>query len=288
VDADDEGWKRMTRDTRARVMTCFAGLRPEGAACAAEILGASIRGMRMRLWGPWGNIEASVPLIGTYNLMNVLQATSACFELGMDATQLARGLGKIKAPPGRLERVSTPEDAIAVFVDYAHTDDALRNMLTAVNQTVAGEKPRPNVWVVFGCGGDRDKTKRPKMGAAAAELADQIVVTSDNPRSEEPRQIVQEVLAGIGPEARGKLAVHVDREMAIRHAIEQAAPGDVVIIAGKGHETEQIFSDGKGGLTRMHFDDREVAREALNQRLRSAPVVRSVGSRGPAGRHAGE
>jgi UDP-N-acetylmuramoyl-L-alanyl-D-glutamate--2,6-diaminopimelate ligase len=288
VNAGDPAWERVTRGTRARVMHCETGNRRDGAGCAGEILSASIRGMRLRLAGPWGNIEASVPLIGTYNLMNVLQATAACFELGMDATQLARGLGRIQAPPGRLERVSTPDDAVAVFVDYAHTDDALRNMLTAVNGSIGSGKDRPGVWVVFGCGGDKDKTKRPKMGAAAAELADHVVVTSDNPRSEDPGRIVQEILAGIGPELRGKLAVHVDREMAIRHAVEQAGPGDVVVIAGKGHETEQVLSDGKGGLVRVHFDDREVARDALNQRRRSGNPVRVPGLRGPAGRHAGE
>lgn len=291
VNADDAAAGRMTEGTRARVLACRESAR-DADGCHGQILGASIRGMRLRLSGPWGNIEASVPLIGSYNLMNVLQATAACHDMGMDAAQLARGLSRIQAPPGRLERVSTPDDDIAVCVDYAHTDDALRNMLEAVNSTlsasVAKGGERPRVWVVFGCGGDRDKTKRPKMGRVAAELADQVVVTSDNPRSEEPRQIVQEILAGIDQDKRTRLAVHIDRETAIRHAVENAGAGDVVIVAGKGHETEQIFSDGKGGLVRTHFDDREVAREALNRRRRAMTAAAVRVPRGPAGRHAGE
>ena len=122
---------------------------------------------------------------------------------------------------------------------------------------------RGKLWAVFGCGGDKDRTKRPRMGLAAAEIADRVVVTSDNPRSEKPAAIVNEVLAGIPEALRSKVVVHVERAPAIRHAIENASAGDVVVIAGKGHETEQITSDEHGELIRAHFDDREVAGKVL-------------------------
>lgn len=295
VNAGDPWAERMIRACKAPVLGCMEGGAGNGVAgaagvCRGEILSASLKGMRLRLTGPWGHIETTVPLIGSYNLMNVLQAAATCHAMGMDQAQLARGLRHLKAPPGRLEPVSTPEDQVAVFVDFAHTDDALKNMLAAVKSTVGGLANRPRVWAVFGCGGDKDKTKRPKMGRVAAELADYVVVTSDNPRSEEPRQIVAEILEGIAPEQRHKLAVHVDRETAIRYAVENAAAGDVIVLAGKGHETDQVTSDGKGGLVRAHFDDREIARDALNQRRRAqmTVVTRGAVSRGPAGRHAGE
>jgi UDP-N-acetylmuramoyl-L-alanyl-D-glutamate--2,6-diaminopimelate ligase len=119
------------------------------------------------------------------------------------------------------------------------------------------------LWIVFGCGGDRDAGKRPKMGDVATQLADQVIITSDNPRTERPGDIVDQILIGIQPARRAIASVQVDRDRAIRHAIESASPGDVVVIAGKGHETEQVLPDGKGGTIRTHFDDREVARSML-------------------------
>lgn len=289
VSNDADPWAaRMLRDCRARVIPCVEGEGPTGGRLARGwIVRAGLSGMVVRLDGPWGVIAAEVPLIGRYNLMNVLQAASACHALGLDADQIRRGLARCKAPPGRLEPVSSAGDAASVFVDYAHTDDALRNMLAAVRGAMNGQG---RLWVVFGCGGDRDRTKRPRMGLAAAELADAVVVTSDNPRSESPGSIISEILAGIPEALRGKAEVHADREEAIRHAVRRAAPGDVVVVAGKGHETEQVVSDGAGGLVSTPFDDRVVALAALDARRLGTTVVTPArgGRREPAGRHAGE
>ncbi|MEO1278690.1 MAG: cyanophycin synthetase, partial [Planctomycetota bacterium] len=165
-------------------------------------------------------------------------------------------------PPGRLEPVSIEGlPGPRVLVDYAHTDDALEKALTAV----AGRKGEGRLWTVFGCGGDRDRTKRPRMGAVAGRLADRVVVTSDNPRSEDPQSIVDAVLEGV-PESVWTTS-DADRAAAIRLAIAQADVRDVIVIAGKGHEDYQIVADGAGGTCTRDFDDRVVARAALQDRL---------------------
>ncbi len=279
--------------------------------CTAQVLEESIHGMLLRLSGPWGTVQAMVPLIGRYNAMNLLQAVAACHVLGMSAAEVSRGLAAVTAPPGRLERVSEARDAVSVFVDYAHSDDSLNNVLRSVGavmetrrhageimQGAAGapvERPAGGrLWVVFGCGGERDATKRPRMGLAAASNADIVVLTNDNPRSERPGDIVDQVLAGVPAELKDKVTVQIDRARAIRTAIEGAKPGDVVVIAGKGHETEQLLPDGAGGIIHTHFDDREVARQVL-QDLRPAadpPVpevkVRSTGKKPGVGGRADE
>jgi UDP-N-acetylmuramoyl-L-alanyl-D-glutamate--2,6-diaminopimelate ligase len=157
----------------------------------------------------------------------------------------------VRNVPGRLQRVPC-EHSADIFVDYAHTDDALRNVLSAVKPLT-----RCQLTVVFGCGGDRDRTKRPRMARVAGEWADRIVVTSDNPRSEEPRAIIDEILVGFDADARTRLTVEPDRALAIRAALAAASAGDVVLIAGKGHEDYQIIGD-----RRIHFDDIEVAIQA--------------------------
>lgn len=283
VPLTDPWTPRVTATCRAPIWTCAIAGRDTAADCTAEITGSDMDGMTLLLRGPWGEFTTRVALIGNYNAMNVLQATAACHALGLTAGDLEVALRGVTAPPGRLERVSTPADRIFVFVDYAHSDDSLRNVLRTVGAAMPGRGHKgerlataagavgeatqgSRLWAVFGCGGDRDRTKRPRMGLAAAECADELVLTSDNPRTERPGDIIAEVLAGIPGESRGRLTVQVDRERAIRHAIEAASPGDVVVIAGKGHETEQILSDGAGGIVRTHFDDREVAGRWLDQR----------------------
>ncbi|MCC6678198.1 MAG: UDP-N-acetylmuramoyl-L-alanyl-D-glutamate--2,6-diaminopimelate ligase [Phycisphaerales bacterium] len=280
VNADDPAAERMLRDCSARTLRAGrAGAAAAGPSAAeVEITRADISGMHLRLRGPWGFIETHVPLIGAYNAMNVLQAVACGQELGMDTDQLRAALPSIKAPPGRLEPVEPPHGAHPhpaprVFVDYAHTDDALKNVLTAVRE---GMKDGPGkLWAVFGCGGDKDRTKRPRMGAVASEIADRVIVTSDNPRSENPRDIVNQIIEGIRLARRAGMTVHVEREEAINFAIREADPADVIIIAGKGHETEQIKSDGAGGLVSTHFDDREVARAALRHRARARGLAKS-------------
>lgn len=282
---------RVTAACRAPIWTCALAGRETAADCTVEIIGGDMEGMTLRLRGPWGEVTTRVALIGDYNAMNVLQAAASCHALGLNAGDLEVALRGVTAPPGRLERVSTPTDRVFVFVDYAHSDDSLRNVLRTVGAAMPGRGHRgerlataagaaggatqaSRLWAVFGCGGDRDRTKRPRMGLAAAECADQLVLTSDNPRTERPGDIIAEVLAGIPAEARSRLTVQADRERAIRHAIEAASPGDVIVIAGKGHETEQIIADGAGGTIRTHFDDRDVARRWLGQ---GRPVAGTAG-----------
>ncbi len=194
-------------------------------------------------------------LPGRFNVANALAALAVARALGVDEAASVRGLAAVDRVPGRMEHLG--DGAIDVLVDYAHTPDALERVLQAVRETSRGR-----LLVVFGCGGDRDRGKRPEMGRVAAQSADQIFVTSDNPRSEDPRAIVDAIVAGI-PAGRAA-TVEVDRAAAIKRAISEAHPGDVVVVAGKGHETYQIL-----GARTIHFDDRDVVRAALAERARS-------------------
>lgn len=205
---------------------------------------------------PKGEIAFQSPLVGQFNISNLLAAVGAALHSGLTLETIAQSLPQFTGVPGRMERVqiSSAQD-ISVIVDYAHTPDSLENSLRAARPFVAGR-----LICVFGCGGDRDRTKRPKMGAIAANLSDWAVVTSDNPRTEDPERILQDVVAGIPDSVQP--TVICDRAVAIRTAILQSAPGDCVLIAGKGHEDYQIL-----GTEKIHFDDREQARDALTQRL---------------------
>lgn len=274
VNAGDPWHARMLEPWKGNVVRCGPG---GSGGASAEASGATIEGTDVTLRGPWGEARTRVPLIGAYNVMNTLQAVAACHAVmaprgGLDARTIERVLPGVKPPPGRLEPVRphaprgagrrAPQRGPRVFVDFAHSDDALRNVLTAARGAMGASG---ELWAVFGCGGDKDRTKRPRMGLAAAEIADRVVVTSDNPRSERPSAIVAEVLAGVPEHLRSKVVVHVERAPAIRHALEHAGPGDVVVIAGKGHETEQIAADERGEVVRAHFDDREVAARVLGE-----------------------
>lgn len=193
-------------------------------------------------------------LLGRFNVENALAAVAAVLMSGASPSAIVEGLAAVSPPPGRLERVSTGSRDLHVFVDYAHTEDALRRSLGVLRDSMTDD--HGELVVVFGCGGDRDRGKRAPMGRAATELADRAILTSDNPRGEDPLRILEEVRAG----ATGGAEVHVepDRRAAIAHALRGASPGDVVLIAGKGHETVQIA----GGEVHR-FDDRVVAREVL-------------------------
>jgi UDP-N-acetylmuramoyl-L-alanyl-D-glutamate--2,6-diaminopimelate ligase len=202
-------------------------------------------------------IEAHTPLVGRFNFSNCLAAATVAATLGVELDAIEEGLGALHAVPGRFEAVGS-DQPFAVIVDYAHTPDSLDNVLTAA-RAAAGDRGR--VIAVFGCGGDRDSAKRPLMGGVAARRADVTIITSDNPRSEDPRAIVEEVVAGYSAHSStGPAAVVVDRREAISKAVGLARPGDVVVIAGKGHETGQEFADHT-----IPFDDREVARAALSE-----------------------
>jgi UDP-N-acetylmuramoyl-L-alanyl-D-glutamate--2,6-diaminopimelate ligase len=190
------------------------------------------------------------PLVGAHNVDNLLVAAGILRVLGASAEDIEGALSKVRGAPGRLERVEDARD-VAVFVDYAHTPDALAKALEALRPITPGK-----LFVVFGCGGDRDRTKRPRMGEAAASRADVCVVTSDNPRTEDPRSIVEMILPGVA--SAKETVVEVDRRAAIHLALARARSGDTVLIAGKGHEDYQIL-----GTTKIHFDDREEARSAI-------------------------
>ncbi len=203
-----------------------------------------------------GGLQLRSPLPGRFNVMNVLGAVAAVRALGVDDATIAGALPEAGRVPGRFEPVAEGQD-FAVLVDYAHTPDSLENVLSAARPLTQGR-----LVCVFGCGGDRDRGKRPQMGAISARLADVTIVTSDNPRSEEPGAVVEEILLGIPAAAPGVEAI-VDRHAAIQRAIGLAGAGDVVVIAGKGHEQGQELAGGR----KLPFDDIAVAREALRARL---------------------
>lgn len=212
---------------------------------------ASFEGLRFTVSAGKLHFPVESGLVGKMNVSNILLASAAALTLGLREEDIQKGIKDLQSVSGRFERVEEGQPFLVV-VDYAHTDDALRNVIGVAR----GMKPK-RIITLFGCGGDRDRTKRPLMGMAAGELSDYVVLTSDNPRSEDPLAIMNDALVGLKRYDTAYLA-EPDRERAIKKAIEAAAPGDVVILAGKGHETYQILKDGP-----VPFDDREVARRVL-------------------------
>ena len=219
----------------------------EGAQLRARDVESSASGLRFRADG----LELRSALRGSFNVHNCLAALAAGIQVGIDRSEAARGIAEVRGVPGRMEPVEAGQP-FEVLVDYAHTPDSLENALRAVRQLVRGK-----VIAVMGCGGDRDRGKRPLMGEVAAGNADVTVITSDNPRSEDPEDIIVEIERG-ARRAKGRYVVEADRRAAIRVALSEARPGDVVLIAGKGHETGQQFANRT-----VPFDDRVVAREEL-------------------------
>ncbi|HVW03182.1 MAG TPA: UDP-N-acetylmuramoyl-L-alanyl-D-glutamate--2,6-diaminopimelate ligase [Planctomycetaceae bacterium] len=247
INIDDAGSRSCLPHSPGAVLTY--GFQ-QGADITADVLEESLGGSIFRLLTPNGSIDVRTSLIGRHNISNCLAAAAAGLHFGLSLEQIAAGLESLHSVPGRMEPVECGQP-YAVFVDYAHTEDALERAIVALRRLTVGR-----VLCVFGAGGDRDRTKRPGMGRAAAE-ADIAILTSDNPRSEDPEQIMREILAGFPAEAHPEL--EADREQAICRALELARPGDSVLIAGKGHETEQIC-----GAERRRFDDRAVARKHIN------------------------
>jgi UDP-N-acetylmuramoyl-L-alanyl-D-glutamate--2,6-diaminopimelate ligase len=233
----------------------------------ASALRCDFERCRFTLGAPGGEYEVDLPLPGRFNVANALAALAAVHALGAPLELLIGALERGVRVPGRFEPVESGQD-FAVLVDYAHTPDSLENVLRAARELARGGR----VICVFGAGGDRDRSKRPLMGRAAAELADMAIITSDNPRSEDPEAIIAEVMEGVRAGAAGAVSAKrvralADRREAIAAAVLEAAGGDVVVIAGKGHEQGQEFADGH----KVPFDDVSVAREALRERA-GAPL----------------
>lgn len=256
LNAGDPASPSMARAARARGARVFTYGTGSRADLGASRVVPVPRGTQLILEGMGiSDIEVTLPLVGRHNVENTLAALAAVLATGASPSHAVGGLAALSAAPGRLEPVEAGESGPRVFVDYAHTPDALERVLTALREQFSA--PGTRLICVFGAGGDRDRGKRAPMGAAVGRLADLAVLTSDNPRSEDPAQIAHEVLEGLRPVAR-EHALELDRRAAIALALARARRGDVVLIAGKGHETGQTI-----GANVEPFDDREVARELL-------------------------
>jgi UDP-N-acetylmuramoyl-L-alanyl-D-glutamate--2,6-diaminopimelate ligase len=251
VNADDPYGLKIAEGTKARVRS-FGTL--PNADYRAENIRLRVDGCSFTIATAEESTEIRSMLTGRFNVSNILAAFTAATAIGVPPGVAAEGIERLPAVRGRFEQITSPA-GWTVVIDYAHSPDALENCLRTVREILpAGKGGR--VITLFGCGGDRDRTKRPIMGRIAAELSDVVIVTSDNPRSEDPETIIREVRGGIPAGTRTE--ERVDRAEAIRLALDMARPGDVVLIAGKGHETYQII-----GNTRIHFDDREEVRRSI-------------------------
>ncbi len=262
INADDPAADSMVEGCRAdvrRTRVTNKSESPVGRDAIARVIALHPTHTSAEFRGPWGAFEIDLPLIGRHNVSNALQATCVAAWCGVSIECIREALAQCSPPPGRLEPVRHPRSPFTVFVDYAHTDDALENVLNAARPIVP---QGGRLTVVFGCGGDRDRTKRPRMAAVACRLADRVVVTSDNPRTEDPEAIVREILTGVPDDAKGRVITEVDRRKAIIRCLGEAVANDLVIIAGKGHEDYQII-----GRTKHPFDDRLVARATLQARF---------------------
>jgi UDP-N-acetylmuramoyl-L-alanyl-D-glutamate--2,6-diaminopimelate ligase len=256
VNADDPWGPRMVAGLPLDVITFGVGA---GHRVRPATWTSSLDGIRMRVETPRGALDVVSPLIGEHNVMNLLGAVGVGIALGLSPAVIARALAGVSAVPGRFEQVRAGQPFL-VIVDYAHTPDALERVLTTARKITSGR-----LGVVFGCGGDRDRGKRPIMGEIAARLADHIWITSDNPRSEPPQSIIEEIAVGVTRvwAARERYAMVAERRAAIFAALSWAVAGDAIVIAGKGHETYQIV-----GPDVLPFDDRDVARQILSEQRR--------------------
>ena len=252
INADDEAAFGMVEDTDCKVITF--SVNGDNSDYSAKNIRISSDGVKYELVSNSniGRVKFAVP--GNFSVYNSMGAAVCLVEMGLDFRTVLDALRLCTGVPGRMEVVPTETD-YTVIIDYAHTPDGLENVLNCVREITDGR-----VISVFGCGGDRDKTKRPIMGEIAAKLSDVTVITSDNPRSEDPESIIEDITAGIG-KSYAKVIVDSDRKGAIRKALETAQAGDVVVLAGKGQETYQILASGK-----IHFDEREVIAEILSEK----------------------
>lgn len=254
VNMDDPAWERMVRNKKTRVLRWGFGKDADYRASDIRVTSA---GSNFILITPDGQSPVHMQLIGRHNIANALCAAAMIMEtFGIPVHRIASALSDSAGAPGRLQSVRAGQ-SFAVLVDYAHTDDALLNVLTAMRPLTKGK-----LRVLFGCGGDRDRTKRPRMAAVCQKLADVIYVTSDNPRTENPQAIIDEIMTGFSADKDKTVIVEPDRRRAIEQVLGDAGPEDVVLLAGKGHENYQIV-----GTTKHHFDDVEEATRALRARV---------------------
>ncbi len=257
INIDDEigpGLMKASKSHGSQILT-YGWSRGDFQAAKVEI---TLEGTRFDLAGPGGNIPLWSPLIGRVNVYNIMAAAAAAHARGCPDEAVARGVANLARVPGRFERVNCGQP-FTLVVDYAHTDDALRNLTGIAREFVSQHGRKGRVITLFGCGGDRDRAKRPLMGEAAGRGSDFVVLTSDNPRSEDPRAIMNDALVGL-QRSGAKYSMEPDRGAAIALAIGEAAPGDIVLLAGKGHEKVQVTQAGS-----RPFDDVEVARAVLSQ-----------------------
>ena len=266
VNLDDPRGTELSKSL-PRVLT-FGIDRP--ADVRATAIHSSLEGLAFTVETPRGPIEMRSPLVGRPNVYNILGVVATAIALDLPVAAIEQGTARLERVPGRFQVVSASTDDVRVVVDYAHTDDALKNLLETARPLTTGR-----VITVFGCGGDRDRTKRPLMGAVAGRLSDFVVLTSDNPRSEDPQRIIEEIKLGLAPAPEPgapkrpttPFVANADRRQAIDLAIRSAKAGDLVIIAGKGHEKYQVIGDRT-----LAFDDVEAARAALGQRRAASRV----------------
>jgi UDP-N-acetylmuramoyl-L-alanyl-D-glutamate--2,6-diaminopimelate ligase len=251
VNTDDPYGKRLA-GLATRTLTY--GLE-NGADISAKKFTLSFSGLEFTANTPEGKLAVRSSLVGRINVYNILAAIGAGIGLGITSEHILAGIEQLKNVPGRFERVDAGQPFL-VIVDYAHTDDALKNLIATAREL----NHEGRLITLFGCGGDRDRAKRPLMGEAAGRASDVVVLTSDNPRSEDPLLIINDAVVGL-QKTRAKYLVEADREAAIEIALDEARPGDIVLLAGKGHETYQVLKDRT-----IDFDDREMARRALRRR----------------------
>ncbi len=251
VNADDPYGKRLA-GLAARTLTY--GLQ-NGADVTTKKFALSLAGLEFTAQTPAGKLKVCSPLVGRVNVYNILAAVGAAIGLGISREHIESGIHGLENVPGRFERIDQGQPFLVV-VDYAHTDDALRNLISMAREL----SPNGRVITLFGCGGDRDRVKRPLMGEVAGNSSDVVVLTSDNPRSEDPLRIINDVIVGL-QKTKAKSIVEADRAVAVERALDAAHAGDIVLLAGKGHETYQVLRDRT-----IDFDDREVVRRLLHER----------------------
>jgi UDP-N-acetylmuramoyl-L-alanyl-D-glutamate--2,6-diaminopimelate ligase len=253
INIDDPYGRRLVDRTKASVLTY--AIKNPASLCASKI-SLNLDRTRFLVSTPKGTLNIKTKLIGRHNVYNILGAIGVGISSGLNLNIIKEGVEKLKLVPGRLETIDCGQP-FKLFVDYAHSDDALKNVLSMLRQIT----PDSKIILVFGCGGEKDKGKRPKMGKIAATLADFAIITSDNPRSEDPKDIACDILKGIKKSSKGRYRVILDRFEAIKEGLSLADTKSIVLIAGKGHEAYQIFKDRK-----VPFDDREVARQILRKK----------------------